>query len=318
MRKILKTIIFTIALSEGAHAADYSPRPANTWGIEDVRTAYEIGYSWIRADEKVYVDGDRISHLIWKSQMPVFIGGIDFRSTSGLTVDVRSRIGLFATTRMDDYDWLSNKPQFKSFRFEEWTDYSHHEAVDVERYFDADLALGQDFNVGHAQRINLHGGLKYATIKFNCYGGRYIYSRNDFRDFTGSFPDMLGVTYEQRIPAAFIGASWAGEFAQTLITIQARLGATVGAQDADRHWRRQVIYSTDYNNARFVQIRGEVHHQLSPQATMFAAAQFERFDEMAGNFWVTDLQENFTTQSHGTGGAALKNLTVSFGLKVGF
>ncbi|NKC48183.1 omptin family outer membrane protease [Ochrobactrum anthropi ATCC 49188] len=35
-----------------------------------------IGYSWIKADEIVYDQDNRISHLIWKSQMPVLSGKI--------------------------------------------------------------------------------------------------------------------------------------------------------------------------------------------------------------------------------------------------
>lgn len=172
---LLPVILSTVALSGHSQAADHLFQPKDEGNL---RLSAGIGYAWIRADERVYAEGDRISHLIWKSQTPVISGEIDFRSDTGLTVAARARVGVAGTGKMDDYDWIDD--YFKSYRFEDWTHHSHH-SVELERYFTGDIAIGYDFVLNDDNTLNLSGGLKYTNIKFNSYGGHLHLQQRRFQ-----------------------------------------------------------------------------------------------------------------------------------------
>jgi|HigsolmetaAR203D_1030402.scaffolds.fasta_scaffold01441_1 Outer membrane protease len=310
---LLPVILSTVALSGHSQAADHLFQPKDEGNL---RLSAGIGYAWIRADERVYAEGDRISHLIWKSQTPVISGEIDFRSDTGLTVAARARVGVAGTGKMDDYDWIDD--YFKSYRFEDWTHHSHH-SVELERYFTGDIAIGYDFVLNDDNTLNLSGGLKYTNIKFNSYGGTFTYSKDGFRDVSGTFPDVPNIFYEQKIPAAFAGLRWSGTFTNIRLTAEARAGATFHARDTDWHWLRPLLFQTRLESAPFLELRAEMQHQLSGQAAIFAAADFERHFEMLGIDRATDMRTNRRDpDSDSVEGAALQSFTVSFGLKVRF
>lgn len=64
------------------------------------------GYSFLRADELVYENDDRISHLIWHSDAPTVTvqGKVDLGNEWSLNIN--TRMAASGNSRMPDYDWL--------------------------------------------------------------------------------------------------------------------------------------------------------------------------------------------------------------------
>ncbi|MBX8819108.1 omptin family outer membrane protease, partial [Ochrobactrum sp. MR31] len=88
---------------------------------------------------------------------------------------------------MKDYDWLMDPPA--GYGSDAWSHRSIHPDTQLNRYITADLALGHNFYVNETALLNLHGGFKYTNVKWDAYGGSYIYSRNEFRDDVGDLSD---------------------------------------------------------------------------------------------------------------------------------
>ena len=123
MPKLRFFLATLLTVSGSAMAADYdAPQLIFSSPDRTVNFVGGIGYSWIRADEKVYFEGDRLSHLIWTSQTPVFTAAMSINPLADLTIDAKTRIGFLSTSRMEDYDWFG--PFFKSFAFDDWTHHS--------------------------------------------------------------------------------------------------------------------------------------------------------------------------------------------------
>ena len=306
-----------LALSGSALAAEHTPQVSLSSADRAVNFSSSLGYSWIRADEKVYEENYRLSHLIWATQTPVIAAKLHFKPTENLTVAAEAKAAFFARSRMDDYDW--SPEHFKSFRFEDWTDYSFHEDTDLERYIIGNLALGYDLDVDKISTLNVHGGFKYLNIKLSSYGGVATYSADGFRDQTELFdPAVKGISYELRLPAAFVGVLWTREFEKTTFTAAARLGTTIGARDIDNHWLNSTLFRSKFEDATFVELRTELHHSVADWVMLFAAAEYEKYFEMRGDTFIADKAAGIYEFEPNAAGAALQSFELSLGLKVSF
>lgn len=170
----MKKIIFFIFLyslnCSNAISEDISEK---TYTDVNYNLSGGIGYSWIKADEIVYDKGNRISHLIWKSQMPVLNGKITADINEDVTFSGNLKVGLLGSGNMHDYDWRSNIVSFRGYDFNNWTDHSQSE-TELDRYISLDIALGHNFIITPQNTLNVHGGFKYTNVKWTAYGGDYV------------------------------------------------------------------------------------------------------------------------------------------------
>jgi len=316
MPKLKFFLATLLALSGSAMAAGYdAPQLIFSSPDRTVNLSGGIGYSWIRADEKVYFEGYRLSHLIWTSQTPVFTAAMSINPLADLTIDAKTRIGFLATSRMEDYDWFG--PFFKSFAFDDWTHRSMHEVVDLERFVTADIALGYNLNLNNSDTINLNGGFKYLNVKFNGSEGTSTYSISGFRADVSTFASGLrGISYEVRLPAFFAGTKWTHEFSGFSISAAGRLGTTFGARDIDMHWLRDRLSTSQLNNAPFVELNADLNYHLAKNLQFVSSVAFERYFEMTGDDFITFPTE--TLMNFGGRGVRFGSLSLSFGIKSSF
>jgi len=317
MPRIIPAFLTIFALTGSAFAADYSP--VKNYTSQDGRVTFigGIGYSWIKANEIVYDEGDRISHLIWDARTPIIATELGFRPTERLTIEARFKAGIFATSRMDDYDWTG--PYLESYAFEDWTFHSFHESTDLERYINGDIAFGHDTKINNTATLNLNGGVKYLNIKFNAHAGAYTYSVGGFRNLSGppNYAEKV-ISYEQRVPGVFVGARWTGEFDKALVSARARLGSSIGAKDVDNHFSRSILFIADFDKTPFVEVGANVQYSVSDRTTLYIGADYEKYFEMKGNILMKKLETGEATLHANAEGATFRSVTLTFGLKSKF
>ncbi len=285
----------------------------------DVNYAFSggIGYSWIKANEIVYDKGNRISHLIWKSQMPVLNGKLTADINEDVTFSGNMKVGLLGSGNMHDYDWLSATDGFRGYDFSNWTDHSQSK-TELDRYISLDIALGHDFVITPQNTLNVHGGFKYTNVKWTAYGGDYVYSSQSFRDSKGTFADEKGISYEQRLPVIFLGSEWNTKLERWSFSALGRAGLTVSGKDIDDHWLRDLRFMDTFDTKPFFELQANMSYSFNEKTSLFFAAGFEKHLKMRGDTQIINHSNgthNFVSKG---AGASFEAATVSAGLKVKF
>jgi outer membrane protease len=308
---------FLLALAGNAFGGDLTTRLGYATENDRYFLSAGIGYSWIKADEIVYEQGHKSSHLFWASEAPIVSAEMRLNPYRNFTLRGRAKMGLKGKSTLDNYDWMGR--YWRSSDFDDWTHHSHHDSIDLERYLSADFSGGYDFHVSDIHTINLHGGFKYTNIQWSEYGGTFVYSNTGFRADKGTHRyGKKGITYEQRFPAWFVGPVWSADYGRLSLSALGRLGATVAARDIDYHWLRSRSFAQKYEPARFMEISATARYRLADQVQIFAAAGFEKHSEMRGDTYLSNLETGRQRVYKDAGGATLQSITVSAGLKLLF
>ncbi len=278
-----------------------------------------IGYSWLKGNELVYDGaGNRISHLIWDTQAPVFTLGAKGRLHGAWTVSANAAIGFSGNSHMEDYDWLAG-----NYEFNNWTHRSVHPGTELDRYLDLDIAVGYDVLVTDTAKVNLHGGFKYTNVKWTSIGGSFVYSTGGgFRNQTGTFPDIPGITYEQRFPGLFLGASAEADYGNWTVSGVVRGGVTIGATAIDHHWLRNAAglrFDEEYRAVPFVSLGAKADYKVTDTASIFLGADYDHYFRTKGDVRITDLATGAqSTVSVDGGGADFSAFKLHGGLTVKF
>lgn len=278
-----------------------------------------VGYVWLKADEVVYgPEGDRLSHLFWKTHAPVLTGSVRAEFAPRWKIMGNAVVALSASGDMKDYDWFG--PYFKSYDFDDWTHRSASE-TSLDRYVNVDVAVGRDFDLSDAAQINLHAGFKYANVKWTAYGGSFVYSRTGFRQDIGSYPDGLrGISYEQRLPTLFAGAEASAKAGRLTFTGLVRGGITVGVTDTDHHWRRGLRFEEPFDAVPFLSLGGKVDYAVSEAMSLQISAGYERYFPSKGDPTVYSISSGaeLLPARKDEAGLAFQAFTLSAGLKLSF
>ncbi len=97
-----------------------------------------VGYTWLKGNELVYSNGDRISHLKWESNAPVVNLGAKGNFYGPWTLSGNLQFGFSGNSKMRDYDWLG-----ENYEFDNWTHRSVHPDTHLDRYINFDIAVGR-------------------------------------------------------------------------------------------------------------------------------------------------------------------------------
>src|SRR5690554_5738894 len=252
---------FLFALAGSAYGTDLPDFSRHSIVNDRYSFSSGIGYSWIKADEIAYKRGNRISHVFWETQAPVVTAELGFNPIHNFTVHARGKIGFAGGGEMNDYDWLED--YFRSYQFEDWTDHSRDENINLDRYINADVAVGYDFHVNNVHTINLNGGLKYTNIKWTSFGSELTYSVFGYRDFQLRTSDSeRGISYEQRLPALFLGAQWSADYEKLSFSALGRLGTTVSPEGIDHHWQRDTLFNQKLDGAPFLEVNAVANYRV--------------------------------------------------------
>lgn len=265
-------------------------KSANLINSTNATVNLNVGILNGQARELVYdVDtGKKISELIWRLEnvpMVGLSGSIDLPWRMKLNISGWIKASE-ARAEMDDYDWSPEKYG------DDWSDHSRT---------DTKLTRGELFD------INL-GVLIFKTNDFKAFGvvgfthdhwrwqdgaGTYTYSINGFRDAHGTFPDIVGITYEQWFYAPYVGLQLHYQYKD--LSIAGRLNGSrwTWAEDEDHHVSRDLVFRDSFKNIPFLMAGVDVSYPVSTNLSLKASLDYKRFYHTIGNTSVSGADSGY-------------------------
>lgn len=276
-----------------------------------------IGYTFLKGNEFVYdAAGNRISHLIWESDAPIFTAKAKAALPGQWTIGGSLTIGGWGNSHMEDYDW-----ELDDYTFENWSHQSIHPDTDLDRYITTDIAVGRIFHIDANATLNLHGGFKYTNVKWNAYGGSFIYSSDGgFRNEVGNIPDGTPViSWEQHYPGFFLGAEATATSGAWTFSGLARGGLTAQSKAIDHHWRRKLRFKDEYNTIPFLSLEAQLDYAFNSSARIFLAGSFDQYFHKKGDTTIYDIPSGGDSGPLVDGaGMKFRAATITGGLKIAF
>lgn len=136
---------------------------------------------------------------------------------------------------MVDYDWVPGFAIDQSMNG--WSDRSVHPDTRLDYYFSGTLEFGRDIFADESTNVSLGGGFKYTEVRWEAFGGSYIYSDGGLRNDIGDLPaDVNAISYKQEIPTVFVGIDGSTRFDRLTLAGSIKGGLTTGINDQDDHW----------------------------------------------------------------------------------
>lgn len=286
---------------------------------DTIRIGGGASYVFVNSDEIVYDDdGNRISHLFWESRAPAVNGRIEADFANGWTLRAGATFAFAGSSRMADYDWIG--AYFVSYDFDDWTHRSQHPDTRLGHYFSGDLAVGKDLPLAEAATLNLHAGVKYTDVRWNSFGGTYVYSQTGYRADTGSFPaGEPAISFQQRYPGIFLGASLAAQAGPWSLSAQARGGVSIKATDTDHHWMRDLRFEETYGAIPFASAALQVDYAVNDKASLFLGGSYEQHFHAIGDSTTYDIDSGAQgSTSVDSAGMTLRAISVSGGFRMAF
>ncbi len=276
-----------------------------------------VGYIDMKANEYVWSGDSRVSQLIWESKSPVLSAGMTARFGGGWTLALEGDVAFKGKNYMEDYDWLA--PFAVSDGWNDWTHQSQHPDTSLGHYFSGSVALGKDFAVNDQFTVNFNGGFKYTDVKWNARGGSFIYSEGGFRDSVGNFPDVPGISYQQKHPVAFAGidVSWVRD--RWTFGASARGGVAFNSTAIDHHWMRDLRFDEDYRTAPVLMLAGRVDYAMTERMGVFVSGAYDRIFPVRADTALFGIPNGEPLGAEAnSGGGSFRSAKISLGLKSAF
>ncbi len=290
--------------------------PAAAAPDETVVLRGSLGVARLEAREKVFwgtSGDDLLSLLVWRSTAPIASGDVKVRFFGEWTLRGRIDAAIGGDSAMADYDWMAG------YVPDLWTHRSLHPDTSLDWYLDGSLAIGRDLPVNEALSVNVNGGVKYTDVKWTARGGSFIYSVDDFRDTTGTFPDGVGGDYRLRLPTAFIGIDARVADGPWSLDTSARAGLTFGAGAIDNHYLRDLRFEDTLEWAQVVSAEARLGYAFTDKLGAFVEASYEKMVSGHGDTRAYDTTTgDLDAVYEGAAGAEFEAMSVKLGLKGNF
>lgn len=279
-----------------------------------------VGLLNIEAHEYVYLGNDRASQLDWESDGVVLYtvsAGGDLGS--GWHVKGKLDLGLGGDGHMVDYDWV---PGFAIDQSDDgWSDRSIHPDTRLDYYFSGTAEIGRTIFADENSTVSVGGGFKYTEVRWDAFGGSYIYSNEDvgFRNDIGEVPAGLkGISYKQKIPTVFLGVDGSTSFDRLTLSGGIKGGMTLGIDDHDDHWLTEARVFGSMKTAPVVMLNAEVDYRLNDTASIYLAGNFENVFRRRGDMNSIDTATGVSTLYRNAAGASIRTMSFQLGLRARF
>ena len=237
------------------------------------------GKSDITANEIVYSNNYKVSHLTWKTQnAATSIFGIKHEINDYMTLNFEAQ-SLSQQTKsvMDDYDWLYTNTS-------DWSDWSHHEdtlLTQADSYtINASFTLAENKN-GYFSVI---AGYKKDTRQWKSFGGSYVYSNTTFRDSSGNFtPGSAAIDYKQEYTTPYYGLDLGALFDNWLYTLQIGISNNVQLVATDVHHARNLIFIDKFAPGRMENYKLGISYFFNDNVAINFSHDLRNFIETRGN-----------------------------------
>jgi outer membrane protease len=274
-----------------------------------------VGLMRIEAHEYVYLNGKRASQLDWETKNVVLYSATVGAEIFGdWTVKGTVNVGANGSGHMVDYDWVPGLAIDDTN--DGWSDRSTHPDTRLDHYISGSIELGRDVFADDRSSVGISGGFKYTDIRWNAFGGSYIYSDAATRDDIGEFPDDAKViTYRQKIPVAFLGLDGSTSFDRLTLSGGVKGGLSFGIDDIDDHYGTGTRFFGDMRAAPVLMLNAAVDYRLNDSASLYIAGNFENVFRATGDLSSLDTTTGARETKKNAAGASFETLSIQFGLK---
>jgi plasminogen activator len=268
------------------------------------------------ATETTFSGGGRVkrSELIWELDN-VAVGGVT--ATGRLTRALELNAGLWMPLskghgQLNDYDWIFPEP------FSEWSHWSGS-SVDVTGGLLFDLNLGWRFWETAPVTAALMAGIKRDHWQWEDFGGQYVYTAgNGFRNLTGTFPQRVGITYEQRLTIPYAGLH------VDVVVGPLELGSyffyspVAWAEDEDHHLLRNLVFEREADHLDYLALGLSGALWLTPHLSLSLSLEHQNLMMGLGETRTRDTVSGQEVLYPGTAGIGHRNTALMFSLGYAF
>lgn len=271
----------------------------------------------IESREYVYLGNDKASELDWDADGVVLYtaqAGADL----GNNWHVKGKIdlGFDGEGNMVDYDWV---PGFAVDQTKNgWSDRSVHPDTRLDYYFSGTLEIGRTIFSDDRSNLSVGGGFQYTKLRWEAFGGSYIYSNDQdgFRNDIGDLPDGVnGISYQQKVPTLFLGFDGSTRIDRLTLSGGLKGGVTMGINDRDDHWLTGTRFFGDMKAAPVLKLNAAIDYQLTGTASIYLAGNFENVFRKRGDLNSTDTAAGTGELFKNAAGASLKTMSLQVGLR---
>jgi plasminogen activator len=212
---------------------------------------------------------------------------------------------------MDDFDWLFGYAGFNS-----WSDWSHHGDTRIGKAYELDVSGALGVFADASTRIEALAGYRLLTLKWNAFGGSFVYSTNGFRDDLGTFPaNELQIAYQQWWHAPYLGVAVAHEIGPVRVSAEFAASPLVSARDRDHHVDI-AVFKEAFAPSGMASVALSAEWAFADRASLVGRAEFQRFFEARGGIKEIDVDPpGFARYPRPAAGADHESLLLSVGLK---
>ena len=294
-----------------AVTADKQAQQSGTITIDNhvVQISGHIGVGHLNgnATEIVYnTNGTKLSELTWSMDdiYMLNIGG-SITPTHWLKINADFWFKLNdGSGNMNDYDWLVSG-------FSDWTHWSHHEDVPLDKGTMFDINAEIPFYSHQETTFTAIVGYKRENWGWKAYGGDYIYSTTTLRDTKGSFPDgQLGISYEQWWDVPYIGIGFTSHLNNWDLAGRLIGSTLVDSKDEDTHHLRNLLFEENFGSSSMFGVDFTATYNITPQLGITGALKYFAYDEATGSTTITNLQTGQKTFVGGDSAGADNHATI--------
>ncbi|MDQ0319809.1 outer membrane protease [Pararhizobium capsulatum DSM 1112] len=274
-----------------------------------------VGLANIEAKEYVYLGSHKGSQLDWESKgVTLYSGAAGVELTPDWSVTATVDIGTNGDGHMVDYDWVPGL--YVDTSMDGWSDRSISPDTRLSHYFAGSIEIARQVYADDDKQFGINAGFKYSDVKWESFGGTYIYSDTTTRDDIGAFPDGLRViSYQQKIPVFFVGLDGSADIDRLTVSGGAKGGFTTGVRDIDDHWGTNTRYHDDMYAAPVVMLNVEAAYHVTETASLYLGGSYENVFNKRGDVRSRDTVTGETDSRKNGAGASYQSMSVKFGLK---
>ena len=271
-----------------------------------------------KADEIVYQDGKKISHLEWDiKNLKMLSLGFNSQFSDGFGARIKFSNALNnGNGKMVDYDWDGDNFD-GNINHANWTDRSISD-VKIQKAQQFDIA--GSYNL-FKDEVKFNFGYKYDRFKWRDYGGSFIYSENGgYRNYIGNFSVERGITYQQTFKTPYIGLEYQKELFDKKLyaNIFGNYSNLVSAEDEDIHHQRNLKFNEYFTNGEYFNWGANISGKIKENIYLGAGYEFVYYPENRGYMIVHDLNTNNSYRYDDSAGIRNKFSKISVNLKYNF
>ncbi|MBN0986686.1 omptin family outer membrane protease [Amphritea pacifica] len=268
-----------------------------------------------QSDEYVYdTTGAKISELNWDLENIVMIGGgISVGWNDYLQLNLGGWTAVSENSgSMVDRDWY---PEISS----DWSDYSKG-SNRLDHGYIIDMNLSYNFSFTENVSVSPMLGFRFNNWKWHDRGGEYIYSINGgWRNVSGTFPDEIGIVYEQWLYAPYLGVAVGAGYEKFFVNTYLKGSLWAWSEDEDQHLLRDLEFKDKVNKQRFIGAGIECGYNVTERMSVRLALDYQKFKTGKGSALVIDKTTGDKYHSNGdVSGIAHDSTAVSLSVEYSY